>query len=133
MRQIESNCGPCDFEAFEEIIASGLPPTTDSLQLEQPMMLYPTKISQIRAYIYACTCGDENTNVFSDDQFLAGCNRFAIENPVPSVSLRCGLYGNSKDIMTYLADAEKKYGKISVDQKMFTSVNMGLPEPKEKI
>jgi len=65
--------------------------------------------------------------------FVAGCCRYAIENPVPSVSLRCSLYGNTRDIMTALAEAEKKYGKpnIKVDQKLFTDYSMGLPLKNE--
>ena len=51
---------------------------------------------------------------------------------MPSVSLRCGLYGNSRDIMSLLADAEKKYGKISINSKAVTSLSYGLPEENEK-
>jgi hypothetical protein len=93
-------------------------------------MLYPTRISTIRAYIYSCMAGEDNTNVFTDDIFLAGCNRFSIENPVPSVSIRCGLYGNSKDVMQHLAEAERKYPKkkFYIEQKQFTTATMGLPQ-----
>jgi len=31
MRQLESNQGPVEFETFEEIINSGLPPNTEAL------------------------------------------------------------------------------------------------------
>ena len=53
----------------------------------------------------------------TDEQFMAGCFRFAVENPMPTVSVRCALYGNSKDIMTIIKDAEKLYGrpKIKID------------------
>mmetsp|Transcript_20350 Transcript_20350/g.31081 ORF Transcript_20350/g.31081 Transcript_20350/m.31081 type:complete len:146 (+) Transcript_20350:146-583(+) len=90
-------------------------------------------MAQIRAYVFACTGYDENSNIFSDDMFVAGCSRFAIENPVPSVSLRCSLYGNSKDVMQQLSEAEKKYGKpnIKVDSKLFSEFSMGLPIKNE--
>lgn len=134
MRQIESNQGPVEFEVFEDIIMNGMPANTEISMLEQPVMNYPTKISQIRAYVYACTAAEDNTNVMNDDSFLAGCNRFAIENPVPSISLRCGLYGNSMDVMSLLAEAQEKYGKpIKIDSKQYTAHNMGLPEPREKV
>lgn len=84
-----------------------MPPNTDS-EVANPLISYPGKMSQIRAYIYACTSGDKNTNVFSDDEFLAGCNRYSIENPVPSVVVRCALYGNTREIVAELAEAEKK-------------------------
>jgi hypothetical protein len=82
--------------------------------------------------VYSCTAAEDNTNIINDDAFLAGCNRYAIENPVPSISMRCGLYGNSRDVMSFLADAEKKFGHIKVDTKKYTAANMGLPEPREK-
>ena len=91
-----------------------MPPNTDS-EVANPLISYPGKMSQIRAYIYACTSGDKNTNVFSDDEFLAGCNRFSIENPVPSVVVRCALYGNTREIVAELAEAEKKFGKAGIN------------------
>ena len=50
----------------------------------------------------------------TDEQFMAGCFRFAVENPMPSVSVRCALYGNSKDVMTIIKDAERIYGKSKI-------------------
>jgi len=47
--------------------------------------------------------------------------------------MRCGLYGNSKDVMNLIKDAETKFGKIKVDAKQYTAANMGLPEPREKV
>lgn len=69
----------------------------------------------------------------TDEQVLAGCWRFAIENPVPTISTRCALYGNSRDIMLILKEAEKEYGKpqIKIDSKVFTSFTMGLAEKKD--
>lgn len=94
MRNMESNIGPCDLDQYISVINQALPPNNDAMALDNPLLIYTAKISQVRAYIFSCTSGEANTNVFTDDQFLAGCNRFSIENPVPSVSVRCGLYGN---------------------------------------
>ena len=129
MRNMESNIGACDLDQYVSVINQALPPNNDGPALDNPLLLYTSKISQVRAYIFSCTCGDANTNVFTDDQFLSGCNRFSIENPVPSVSVRCGLYGNTRDIMMILNDAERKYGKpnIKISAKMFSSTTMGLP------
>lgn len=53
---------------------------------------------------------------------------------MPSVSLRCALYGNSREITAVLAEAEKKYGKTvpKFDPKQFAPYHMGLPEKKER-
>ena len=119
--------GELDLNGYIEMIKGGLPPEgNDSLEVN-PLMLYTSKISMIRAFIYSCTSGEANTATFTQENFMAGCNRFSIENPFPSVSVRCGLYGNNKDIMMYLLEAEKKYGKpnIKISQKGFSSKNMG--------
>lgn len=84
------------------MVKGGMPPDgNDSLDMN-PLLLYTSRISMVRAYIYSCTAGEDNTNVFSDEIFMAGCNRFSVENPCPSVSVRCGLYGNTRDIMAIL-------------------------------
>ena len=108
MRHMESNVGSANFDDYLEMVREGLPASQDTTCLENPFVYYPGKISLVRAYIYSCICGKENTNTFSDDDFLAGCNRFAIENPVPTISTRCFLYGNSKDITNTVEDLQKK-------------------------
>lgn len=112
------------------MIKGGMPPEgNDSLDVN-PLMLYTDRISMIRAFIYSCTSSDTNTNVFNEQNFMVGCNRFSVENPFPSVTVRCGLYGNTRDIMMTLLEAEKKYGKpnIKIAKKGFSSTNMGIPE-----
>jgi len=42
-------------------------------------------------YMYFCGA---NQNTVSEDEFLAGCNRFAIDNPVPTITARLAWYGN---------------------------------------
>lgn len=132
LRQLESNVGPLDLDAYEDVIAQGLPPDDDN-HAEDPLMQFPGKISRVRAFIFSCVSSDSNTHTLTDDQFLAGCWRFAVENPVASVSTRCALYGNSRDVMQQLADAEKEYGKpnMKVDSRKYTSATMGLPEKKD--
>ena len=53
---------------------------------------------------------------------------------MPTISLRCALYGNSREITAVLAEAEKKYGKTvpKFDPKQFAPSNMGLPEVKDR-
>lgn len=104
---MESNTGALDFSHFTEIIKIALPAGDGTQGVENPFIKYPGKISQVRAYIYACTVGKVNTNYFCDDDFLAGCTRFAIDSPVPTVSVRCALYGNQNDISSTLSYMEK--------------------------
>lgn len=90
-----------------------------SYAFDDTLITYPTRVSNIRAYIFSCLSGDENTNVFTDNQFLAGCSRFSVENPVPTVATRCYWYGNTTDMVDILKNLEKKYGKnkIKIDSK----------------
>jgi hypothetical protein len=108
MRSMESNQGALDFETFTEIIKIALPAGDGTQSIENPFQSFPGKISFVRAYVYACTVGKRNTNYFSDDDFLAGINRFGIESPSPSVSTRCALYGNSQDIHDTLKILERR-------------------------
>ena len=131
---METNVAALDLDQFVDIVQTGILAPAGETEPAHPLMAYPGKMAQIRAFVYACTSGETNTNVFSDDDFLAGCARFSLENPVPSVSLRCALYGNSREITAQLAEAEKKYGKGStkLDAKLYAPMNMGLPEKKER-
>jgi len=83
--------------------------------------------------VYAATATENNDDKMQDYIFLAGCNRFALESPVPSISTRCALYGNSREIMNVLEKAEEKYGKpqVKLDSKSFVSNTMGLPPNKK--
>jgi hypothetical protein len=56
---------------------------------------------------------------------MAGCWRFGVENPIPSVSVRCALFGNSKNIMFILKEAEKVYGKskIKIDSSALSKIS----------
>lgn len=114
-----------------EMITTSMPPTDETQALEHPLISYPGQISYVRAYIYACTAGSQNDQTFSDDCYIAGASRFGLESPVASVSTRCGFYGNSRDVMQILQDAESSFGKpIRIEAKQFTSFTMGLPEKK---
>ena len=69
----------------------------------------------------------------TDHCALAGYARYSLDNAVPSVSTRCALYGNSRDILHHLEEAERIYGKhtIKIDTSVFAAKNMGLPEMKD--
>jgi len=106
---MESTSGNVDFGVYENIINGALTWYKDgSVTLENPLLSYPTKASMLRAYIFSVISAKDNTNYISDQDFLAGCTRFAIENPVPTVSVRCALYGNTREVMTILDEVDKK-------------------------
>ena len=60
-------------------------------------MKYPGIITIRRAFLYALVCGDNGFEI-NTQEFIAGCNRFGIDNPSPIVTKRLSLYGNDEDI-----------------------------------
>ena len=60
-------------------------------------MHFPRDVTCFRAFVYALVCG-ENTGKVAKAQFLAGCNRFGIDNPCPIVTKRLSNYGNTEDV-----------------------------------
>lgn len=88
----------------------------------------------MRAYLFACSVSNENKNFFGETTFIASCSRFAIDNPIPSVSLRCALYGNSREVMKVLKDADKQYGsKLKFDKDLYTEANISLPPVETRL
>lgn len=57
---------------------------------------YPSTFTIRRAFLYALVCKDNN-NYVNLVEFLAGCNRFGLDNPAPSIHKRISLYGNEED------------------------------------
>lgn len=57
---------------------------------------FPGIISIRRAFLYALVCG-ENSFDINTQEFIAGCNRFGIDNPCPTITKRIALYGNDED------------------------------------
>ena len=57
---------------------------------------------------------------------MAGCNRFAIENPVASISMRCGWYGNSDSVVKQLKQAKKE--GVKINPKAYSGVDLGMPK-----
>lgn len=66
-------------------------------KVQQPAVSFAGNVSYYRAMIYAFMCGTNSEDV-NDFEFMAGCNRFAIDNPLPTVTKRIAYYGNSEDI-----------------------------------
>lgn len=58
---------------------------------------YPGQISCLRALIYGFMCGSNDEKV-NEVEFGSGCNRFAMDNPTPTITKRLSLYGNTEDV-----------------------------------
>ena len=58
---------------------------------------YPGHLTILRAFLYSLIC-KENTASINLVEFLAGCNRFGLDNPAPTIQKRIGLYGNEEDL-----------------------------------
>ena len=57
--------------------------------------------SLTRAYLYAELCGGMESEV-NEQAFSAGCNRFGIDNPTPTITKRLSTFGNIEEIETTL-------------------------------
>lgn len=133
-RIMEAPTAKIDLDDFIDIVNQSVPIEQESdIAMENPLLSFPSHISKVRAFVFACTATEENNDEIQDYTFLSSCNRYALESPVPSISTRCALYGNSREIMNVLEKAEEKYGKneVKVDSKTFVSNTMGLPPNKK--
>ena len=50
-----------------------------------------------RALLYAQMCG-RNADEINEKEFMAGCNRFALDNPTPTITARLSFFGNEETI-----------------------------------
>ncbi len=82
----------------------------------------PKNISQMRALLYMY-CSGPNQSTVNPEQFIAGINRFALDNPIPTITSRLAWYGNeentTKSIFEWL---EKRIKDIELfDKENFTN------------
>jgi len=61
----------------------------------------------MRAMVYALMTG-ENSTKLNEVMFLAGCNRFGIDNPLPTVRKRLYLFGNTQDVENMLRETSMR-------------------------
>ena len=67
------------------------------MKASTPNVHFAQDITIIRAFVYSLVC-ENNCNTISAEAFLAGCNRYGIDNPCPIITKRIGLYGLSEDL-----------------------------------
>ena len=132
VRKMEAYTAPVGYKEFEELIHAAEMGDLDDDGFFDPLISFAGPMSQIRAYIFCLTAGESNTSSFSNEHFVAGISRYGVENPTPCVSKRCGMYGNSEDIMRALKRAEDVYGKLRmrIHTKRYSGVKNVEAKPK---
>jgi len=86
-------------------------------------MQFPGQISACRAMLYAYMCGS-NTSEVNEIEFLAGCNRFAIDNPMPTITKRIALYGVTEDIEKMLERLAQRFENLNIDPEQYGGTEM---------
>ena len=57
-------------------------------------------------------CGKNNFDL-TDIEFIAGCNRFGLDNPVPVITRRLAHYGNEENIEKQIERLAKQYQDLN--------------------
>ena len=147
-RVVPKDKGNLELDNYLEILSGGMhaePPKASKYD-DNPYLKWPSKMSQVRAYLFAVMASDKNNNEVTGKAFISSCARFALESPTPTVAWKLALYGNNKSIMDQLAEIEKKKGggdgpgssgvvlttgdSILLDTRLHVSNTMGLkPKP----
>ena len=99
----------------------------DVAKYSSPLLMYANEMSQYRAMVYALMCGS-NGNDVTDIEMQAGCNRFGLDNPVPTVTKRLAWYGNEESIDKTLERVSKTYN--FVDPNQYSDNMAAFMEPK---
>lgn len=82
-------------------------------------------MTQIRAYIYGIVAG-KNDKLLRLDEFLAGCNRYGLDNPCPIITKRMSNYGNADEIDKDFKRILAKYKKLAPDIKKIQDMDENL-------
>lgn len=93
LRSIDNRGKDINMKDVKEMIVNFLPAKSPSTSVQ-----FPREITFYRAYVYALVCGDNNKKV-TKQQFIAGCNRFGVDNPCPIITKRLSIYGNTEEMV----------------------------------
>lgn len=79
-----------------------------------PHVYFAREITKYRALIYSLVCGVQQPQDVNElvIKFLAGCNRYGIDNPCPIISKRLSLYGVPEEIEKDFKKLLEKYQKL---------------------
>lgn len=67
------------------------------MSTKQQLLQFPGTAAMARALLYSQMCG-RNADEINETEFMAGCNRFALDNPTPTVTARVAFFGNEETI-----------------------------------
>ena len=93
MKKYQEQEGLFNTEEIDKIVHSCIPPVSPSAYVK-----FASMVSIRRAFLYSLVCG-ENSFDINTQEFIAGCNRFGVDNPSPIVTKRIALYGNDEDFI----------------------------------
>lgn len=86
IRIMQAPTAQVELDHFIDIVNSSVTPEVeDHMKMMHPFMAFPGKVSRIRAYIYSAVASEKNTVEVQEQMFLAACNRYGLETPVPTV------------------------------------------------
>ena len=67
-------------------------------------------------------CGTNQSDL-NEFEFLAGCNRYSIDNPIPTITKRMAFYGNQEDVAKAIETMVTKVGESTfLKEGQYTSV-----------
>lgn len=92
-----------------------------------PNVVFAKEVTIQRAFIYSLVC-QTNDNKVTPEAFLAGCNRFGIDNPCPIITKRIALYGNTEDMEK---DFKRLLDKYVKEHEKFESIDPDVYGPNE--
>ena len=87
----------------QSIIQAILPPKSPG-----SLVSFAKEITHARAFIYALQCGQNNGTVDAA-ALLAGCNRFGLDSPIPTITKRLATYGNTEDVVDLVRKAAEAH------------------------
>ena len=72
---------------------------TNNMQSKQSFQFlsFGGQITQLRALVYGLMCGKNGFEI-SENEFIAGCARFGLDNPTPIITRRLATYGNEEAV-----------------------------------
>ena len=71
-------------------------------------------------------CGSNNDSV-NEVEFGTGCNRFGVDNPIPTITKRLSLYGNTEDVESIF-----KQVSVKIQQNLANQTDLDLYTPHQQ-
>jgi hypothetical protein len=86
----------------------------------------PRTITRFRALLCSYMT-NTNTGAVSIDEFVLGCNRFALDNPVPTITQRLAWYGNEENNLNQVFAWLERHlvNKTNFEKDQFTTLDLG--------